>query len=137
MAETIPAFDLRRWGPGGVTVVVVLLVSGFVAFLDGFLRQSILLEVLGTICLGGGITIFFIKVAEEIKPVTAKWSIVGEIGEVVDTVSKQKAGVVQIRSELWSAKSETTITAGARVRVHRTEGLLAWVAELEGQESSA
>ena len=131
MADTVPAFDFRRWGVGGIATVAALLILGLVAFLDGLFRGSIPLQVLGAICLGGGITIFVIKIGEEIHPVTAKWGIVGEVGEVVSEVSKLRAGTVQVRSELWSAKSELPIGLGTKVRVVRTEGLVAWVTEME------
>lgn len=137
MAETIPAFDFRRWGVGGIVAVGTLLILGIAAFLRGFSSGSIPAQVLGTICLGAGITIFFVKVSEEIKVVSVNWSIVGETGEVVDEVSPKKAGVVRVRSELWSATSEAPIPTGAKVRVVRQEGLQAWVAKLEGRESQA
>lgn len=137
MAETIPAFDFRRWGVGGIIAVGALLILGVAAFLRGFYTGSIPAQVLGTICLGAGITIFFVKVSEEIKVVSVNWSIVGETGEVVNEVNPKMAGVVRVRSELWSATSETSIPAGTKVRVTRQVGLQAWVAKLEGQEVQA
>lgn len=137
MAENIPAFDSRRWGPGGIFVVGALLVSGFAAFLDGLVRGSAGLQVVGAICLGGGIMVFVVKVAEEIHPVTAKWSIAGDVGEVVNEVGQETAGVVRVRSELWSARSETPLRPGTKVRVIRREGLVAWVARLEEQQAPA
>lgn len=107
---------------------------GVVAFLDGLAHGSIPLQILGVFCLGGGITVFFVKVAEEIKVVTVNWSIVGEVGEVVEEVGQKKGGVVRVRSELWSAMSETPIPPGAKVRVVRKDGLLAWVEKLGEQK---
>ena len=109
--------------------VLVLLAFGLAAFADGLMAGSVPLQALGTICLAGGIMIFFIKVAEEIHPVTVKWSIEGEVGEVVSRVSREAGGIVRIRSELWSAKSEGPKAPGEKVRVVRTEGLLAWVSK--------
>lgn len=117
--------------------MAVLLASGLAALLDGLIHGSIPLQVLGATCLGAGMTIFFVKIAEEIKPVTAKWSIAGEVGEVVEEVGREKTGIVRVRSELWSARSEASIAPGTKVRVIRTEGLLARVAELDEEGVSA
>jgi membrane-bound ClpP family serine protease len=57
----------------------------------------------------------------------------GEVEEVVKDVDRQTKGIVRVRSELWSAKSEVYIPSGAKVRVARVEGLMAWVVELEDE----
>ena len=112
-------------------VVSALFVTGLLAFVDGIFKESVALQVLGAICLGGGIVLFSIKIGEEIHPVTAKWGIAGEVGEVVTEVDRHGKGVVRVRSELWSAKSEEHLPTGTKVRVTRVEGLLAWVARLD------
>lgn len=129
--DQIPIFDLRRWGVGGVVVVGALLLLGLAAFIDGFLHTSIGPEVVGAVCIGGAILIFVIKSSEEIHIVTAKWTIIGEVGEVVQDADRDTKGLVRVRSELWSAKSETPVGQGTKVRVTRVEGLTAWVAKLE------
>jgi membrane protein implicated in regulation of membrane protease activity len=133
MSDTVPAFDFRRWGVGGIVMVGVLLASGLTAFVEGLFRGSVGMQVIGTICLGGGVVILALKFGEEIHPVTAKWSITREIGEVVKDLDGHTNGIVRVRSELWSAKSEAHIPLGAKVRVARVEGLTAWVVKIEDQ----
>jgi len=41
---------------------------------------------------------------------------------------------VTVRSELWSAASETPLDPGANVRMTMVEGLFAWVRRLEEDE---
>ncbi|MDG6985434.1 MAG: hypothetical protein JRM73_01640 [Nitrososphaerota archaeon] len=127
MSKEVPAFDFRRWGPGGIVVIGAFFVLGLVGMAEGALRGSIFFEVLGAICLGGGIVTFAVKIGEEIHPVTAKWGIDGEVGEVVEDVDRDTKGVVLVRSELWSAKSEGLIRVGEKIRVVKVEGLVAWV----------
>jgi membrane-bound ClpP family serine protease len=86
---------------------------------DGLFRGSVGLQVIGTVCLGGGFVVLAVKFREETHPVTAKWSMTGEVGEVVKDADGQTEGIVRVRSELWSAKSEVHIPAGAKVRVAR------------------
>jgi membrane-bound ClpP family serine protease len=131
MAETVPAFDFRRWGVGGVLIISALFASGLITFVDGILRESVRLQVLGSICVGGGILLLAIKLGEDIHPVVSKWGMVGEVGEVVKEVDRHAKGIVRVRSELWSARSETRISAGAKIRVARVEGLHVWVVKPE------
>jgi len=72
-----------------------------------------------------------IKVGEEIHPVTAKWELRGELGEVVKDVDKDSKGIVRARPEQWSPTSEAHICAGAKVRMARVECLLARVAKAD------
>jgi membrane-bound ClpP family serine protease len=97
----------------------VLFASGLTAFVDGLFRGSVGLQVIGAICLGGGFVVLAVKFREETHQVTAKWSMTGEVGEVVKDADGQTKGIVRVRSELWSAKSEVHISAGAKVRVAR------------------
>jgi hypothetical protein len=100
--ERVPAFDFRRWGVGGIVMVGTLFVVGLLAFAQGIFRGPVGLQVVGTVCLGGGIVVFAIKVGEEIKPVRAKWGIEGEAGVVVNEVGRGIKGTVMVRSELWT-----------------------------------
>jgi membrane-bound serine protease (ClpP class) len=49
-------------------------------------------------------------------------SVVGKIGEAQTEIYKE--GSVQVASELWSARSDTPIPAGSRVRVVSRDGLI-------------
>lgn len=130
MTENIPEFDRRRWGPGGIELVAGFLVVGLALFVDGIVAGSDSLQILGTVFLVGGIALFFVKITEEIRPATAKWELTGEPGEVVSEVGRNTKGIVRIRSELWTAKSESPIAPGSKVRVIRVEGLQVWVEQL-------
>ena len=136
MTENIPPFDRRRWGPGGIELVAGFIIVGLAVLADGIVAGRAIFQFIGIIYLVGGIALFIAKVAEEIQPVTTKWELTGESGEVVKEVGKDAKGIVRIRSELWSAKSEDFIPSGDKVRVTRVEGLLVWVEKL-GAESSA
>jgi membrane-bound serine protease (ClpP class) len=130
MSENIPEFDRRRWGPGGIEMVAGFIVVGLALFVDGIAAGRAGIEIVGAIILIGGIAMFFAKITEEIRPFTAKWDLTGEPGEVVEEVGKDAKGIVRIRSELWSAKSESPIAPGSKVRVTRVEGLSVWVEKL-------
>ena len=136
MTENIPPFDKRRWGPGGIEMVAGFLVIGVAVLVDGIAAGRASFQFVGTIFLVGGIALFVAKVAEQIQPVTAEWELTGELGEVVQEVGKDTKGIVRVRSELWSAKSEYPIATGSSVRVTKVEGLQVWVEKL-GADSSA
>jgi inner membrane protein len=136
MTENIPPFDKRRWGPGGIEMVVGFLVIGVAVLVDGIAAGRASFQFIGIIFLVGGIALFVAKVAEEIQPVTARWELTGELGEVVQEVGKDAKGIVRVRSELWSAKSESPITTGSKVRVTKVEGLQVWVEKLSADSSA-
>jgi membrane-bound serine protease (ClpP class) len=54
-------------------------------------------------------------------------SIVGQVGEAQTEIFQE--GSVQVASELWSARSDTRIPAGSRVRVLSREGLILTVSK--------
>jgi membrane-bound serine protease (ClpP class) len=54
-------------------------------------------------------------------------SVVGQLGEAQTEILQE--GSVQVASELWSARSESRIPAGSRVRVVSREGLILTVAK--------
>ena len=136
MSENIPAFDRRRWGPGGIEMVAGFIIVGLALFVDGIAAGQTEFQLVGAIILIGGIAMFFAKITEEIRPFTTKWDPTSEPGEVVEEVGKNVKGIVRIRSELWSAKSESNIAPGSRVRVTRVEGLLVWVERLGADEDA-
>ena len=111
-------------------MVAGFIIIGLALFVDGIVAGRTVFQVLGTIWLVGGIAMFFVKITEEIRPATAKWELTGEPGEVVEEVGKDAKGIVRVRSELWSAKSESPITPGSKVRVTKVEGLQVWVEKI-------
>jgi len=117
-------------------MVAGFIVVGLALFVDGIAAGRAGIQIIGTIILIGGIALFFAKITEEIRPFNAKWDLTGEPGEVVEEVGKEAKGIVRIRSELWSAKSESPIAPGSKVRVTRIEGLLVWVEKLSTDPSA-
>jgi membrane-bound serine protease (ClpP class) len=136
MTENIPPFDKRRWGPGGIELVAGFIIVGLAVLADGIVAGRAIFQFIGIIYLVGGIALFIAKVAEEIQPVTTKWELTGESGEVVQEVGKNKKGIVSVRSELWSAKSENPIAPGSKVRVTKVDGLQVWVEKLSADSSA-
>ena len=108
-------------------MVAGFIVIGLVVFVYGIATGRDSFQVVGAVFLVGGIALFFAKITEEIRPANVKWELTGEPGEVVREVGKDTKGIVRVRSELWSAKSQTPIPPGSKVRVTRVEGLLVWV----------
>jgi membrane-bound ClpP family serine protease len=137
VTENIPEFDRRRWGPGGIELVAGFLIVGLFVFVDGIVAGRIGLQIIGAVFLGGGIALFFAKITEEIHPSAVKWELTGEPGEVVAEVGKYTKGIVRVHSELWSAKSESPIAAGSKVRVIKVEGLQVWVEKLSADSSAS
>jgi membrane-bound serine protease (ClpP class) len=60
--------------------------------------------------------------AHHARPLQDLRSLIGEIGEAKTRI--QQEGSVQMRGELWSARSEKPIPAGSRVRVVSREGFV-------------
>ena len=117
-------------------MVAGFIVVGLAVLFDGIAAGRASFQIIGIIILVGGIALFIAKVAEEIQPVTTKWDITGEPGEVVQEVGKDTKGIVRVRSELWSAKSEYPIATGSKVRVTKVEGLQVWVEKLSADSSA-
>ena len=117
-------------------MVAGFLVVGLVVFADGVAAGRDSFQIIGAVFLVGGIAHYFAKITEEIRPSAPKWELTGESGEVVSEVGKKAKGIVRVRSELWSAKSETPIAPGSKVRVTRVEGLLVWVERLGADEDA-
>lgn len=136
MTENIPAFDKRRWGPGGIEMVAGFFVVGVAVLVDGIAAGRTSFEFIGIVFLVGGTALFVAKVAEEIQPVPTKWELTGEPGEVVQEVGKDAKGIVRVRSELWSARSQSLIAPGSKVRVTKVEGLQVWVEKLSADSSA-
>ena len=114
---------------GFLVIGVAVLVDGIAAGRDSF-------QIIGVVFLVGGIALFVAKVAEEIQPVTVRWELTGEPGEVVQEVDRDAKGIVRVHSELWSAKSEYPIAIGSKVRVTKVEGLQVWVEKLSADSSA-
>ncbi len=63
--------------------------------------------------------------AHAAKPRFDPRAVVGQIGEVRTAI--QPVGTVYVGGELWSARAESEIPAGARVRVRSKQGLMLFV----------
>jgi len=117
-------------------MVAGFIIIGLAVLVDGIAAGRASIQFIGIIYLVGGIALFVAKVAEEIQPVTVKWELTGEPGEVVTEVGKDVKGVVRVRSELWSAKSASPIATGSKVRVTKVEGLQVWVEKLSADSGA-
>jgi len=117
-------------------MVAGFIIVGLAVLVDGIAAGRASFQFMGIVILVGGIALFVAKVAEEIQPTTAKWDVTGEPGEVVQEIGKGTKGIVRVHSELWSAKSASTITTGSKVRVVKVEGLQVWVEELSADSSA-
>ena len=117
-------------------MVAGFIIVGLALFVDGIVAGRAGFQIVGAIILIGGIAMFAAKVSEEIRPFTPKWELTGESGEVVKEVGKDAKGIVRIRSELWSAKSENPIAPGSKVRVIKVEGLQVWVEKISADSSA-
>ena len=118
-------------------MVAGFLVIGVAVLVDGIAAGRESFQFIGIVFLVGGIALFIAKVAEEIQPVNIRWELTGEPGEVVQEVGKDTKGIVRVRSELWSAKSEYSIATGSKVRVTKVEGLQVWVEKVSTDASAS
>ena len=75
------------------------------------------------------ITTFKVMEAREVQPVFDLERLIGEIGEAKTRIHPD--GSVQVEGELWTARSETPILAGAKVRVVGREGFILEVVPAE------
>jgi membrane-bound serine protease (ClpP class) len=73
-----------------------------------------------------GIAVFLVRlgVASQQRPaVTGVAGMIGEVGRALTDIGPVSPGRVATHGEIWEATSEEPITAGARVRVTRVDGL--------------
>jgi membrane-bound serine protease (ClpP class) len=93
-------FDQPGWQPA-VNPVLAVIVSIFVAGFVWIVAQKAL-------------------EADQMRPAHDLEALIGVIGEAVTAISDE--GSVQVAGELWSAKSEQSISEGSQVRVVGREG---------------
>lgn len=124
-------FILELIHPGAMLLIpgTVLLVAGAIALV---FDESVIVSLPGIVAILVGIlAATFIELAyyRRIAPVhrpmsTIPSALAGESGLVVtEVVPDSLAGKVRIGSEVWSARSDRRIPAGARVRVVSGEGV--------------
>lgn len=84
--------------------------------------------------LGALVTIpYYQRIGATHRPMTTTPdSLTGEFGLVITAVLPDSmSGKVRIHSEIWSARSNTPIPAGTRVRVEGGQGVAVWVRPVE------
>ena len=102
---------------------VVALTLGFI-FLDGWMRYALI---------AGGALIEIAEIGiwlrwRKVKSTTGIESLVGMTGVAITDCSPE--GQIKLKGQIWKARSNQEIDAGAEVRVTGTEGLLLEVAPL-------
>ena len=102
---------------------VVALTLGFI-FLDGWMRYAVI---------AGGALIEIAEIGvwlkwRNVKSTTGIESLVGMIGVTITDCAPE--GQIKVKGQIWKARSDRDVDAGAEVRVTGTEGLLLEVAPL-------
>jgi membrane protein implicated in regulation of membrane protease activity len=137
----------------GIEVVhpgVFLLIPAAVILASGFLYLFLPDYLLGTIW-GPAVVIvaafvaalatipYYQRIAPIHKPMsTTPDALAGEIGLVIaPVVPDSLSGKVRVRSEVWSARSDTAIPVGTKVRILGGEGVSIRVQPVEGLSSPA
>jgi membrane-bound serine protease (ClpP class) len=123
------AIDLKVQSHGALTVggVVTMALGSIFLFRPVEGQPGLSLWVVGITVLGSalffGVALAAAVSAQQRPPVMAPRAIIGQLGEARDPLAP--TGVVQLHSELWSAKVETpgeVIESGAKVIVTGVEG---------------
>jgi len=106
---------------------ILFLVAGSVFLFpraEGFIAVNPIVAVAASVLMSGFLWIAVRKSidAAAVRPSHDLEALVGKIGEAKTKVFDD--GSVQVGSELWSARSETSIPAGSPIRVVRREGFV-------------
>jgi len=65
--------------------------------------------------------------ARRLRQVTGDVAMLADVAELLEPVNADGEAWVMVRGERWRARCETSLPAGARVRIVRRQGLLLWV----------
>ncbi len=117
-------FSPLRWSPGSIIIVALLTVLNIFLIVGGVLLNSKFLIYVSIIGIAVEVLIIMIKGFEiliimENKPFTYE----EKIGVAMMDILPGKDGVIKIKNELWSARSNEKIKKNDRVIVERQEGL--------------
>jgi membrane-bound serine protease (ClpP class) len=134
-ASIIPfllAIRSKTWRIPLLIVTMLLLIGGSVFLFtgkNGFPLVDPLLAVIVSLISGGLVWVAADRTSAAMQraPVHNPEALIGKIGEARTDIHQE--GSVQLDGELWSARSETPITARSSVRVIRRDGLILTVEE--------
>jgi membrane-bound ClpP family serine protease len=126
--DEIGKFSPWRWGPGGLLVLAIMLSLGSILLFEWFVSRSPVFLFTAVIMFLLGGVVFAVKIFEEIEPYHRELAgIVDSPGTVVRKVKGTLPGVVKVKGQLWSAKSDQVLEVGESVRVKKVDGLYVWV----------
>jgi membrane protein implicated in regulation of membrane protease activity len=136
----IVLFALELIHPGVLLLIPgpILLVAGFLylllpnVLLDG--PYGVLVLLLAAVIATVVEIPYYRHVAPTHRPLsTTSSGLIGEVGVVIaPIVPNSLSGKVQLKSEVWSARADSPIPNGVRVRVIRGEGVSVTVQPVEG-----
>jgi membrane-bound serine protease (ClpP class) len=116
--------------------LIALIIGSSYLFVGEGLQPAVnpILAVFVSVFLTGFIWIVSSKVlgSENLPPAHNPDQLIGETGESTTTIHDE--GTVQIKSELWSARSEETIPSGAHVRVTGRDGFTLVVVRIQEEQ---
>jgi len=117
-------FSPLRWSPGSIIILIILTSINILLILGGFLLHSKLLLYISIIGIAVEVLIIMIKgfeilIVMDNKPFTYE----EKIGIAMTDILPGKDGVIKIKNELWSARSDEKIKKNDSVIVLKQEGL--------------
>ncbi|MGC8565679.1 MAG: NfeD family protein [Thermoplasmata archaeon] len=117
-------FSPLRWSPGSIIIVALLTVINIFLIVGGILLNSKFLIYVSIVGIAVEVLIVMIKGFEILiimdnKPFTYE----EKIGVAMTDILPGKDGVIKVKNELWSARSNEKIKKNDRVIVEKQEGL--------------
>jgi membrane-bound serine protease (ClpP class) len=135
----IAVFKTRTWPLLAGAIVLIVIGSAFLFYSKDWFVPAVnpVLALVVSVLSGG----FFWMVgrkaiqAAEVRPTHDLGSLIGKLGEAKTHIHDE--GTVQVEGELWSARSETPVQSGDRVRVVAREGFTLLVEPVPDQKPAA
>ncbi|MGC8663130.1 MAG: NfeD family protein [Thermoplasmata archaeon] len=117
-------FSHYRWSPGSMIIIIILSVMNLLLILGGIYFHTTFLFYVSIISIAVEIFIIFIKGFENLVIIeNGKIDVQNEAGIAITDIQPGKEGVIKIKNELWSARSDEKIKKGDIVIVFKKEGL--------------
>lgn len=117
-------FSPLRWSPGSIIIIIALSLINILLVLGGFNLNSNFLIYISIVGFAVEILIILIKGFEILVIVDEKpFKYEERTGIAMTNIYPGKDGVVKIKNELWSAKSNENIKKNDKIIVEKQEGL--------------
>jgi membrane protein implicated in regulation of membrane protease activity len=117
-------FSPLRWSPGSIAIVSILTALNALLILGGILLPSKILIYVSFISISVEILIVIIKGFEIIVILDkGEFKYEEKEGIALTNISPARDGVIKVRNELWSARSQEYIKKGERVIVEKQDGI--------------